>query len=149
MLINLMWVAWRPCQNDQERLISNDALRFLWRRLERNVSHALCTKSMKLSLLIKNNFERISVVASLTNYFVDLLEISLITRFNRYYINRGGDKHIDSSGSDSELDMPGMMGGSNSQNTNKISHGSNMTANLQHNLLLHQGLSNSQLGMLR
>lgn len=104
---------------------------------------------MKLSLLIKNNFKHIYVEAPFLNYFIDLLKIPLITCFIRYYINRGGDKHIDSSGSDSELDMPGMMGGSNSQNTNKISHGSNMTANLQHNLLLHQGLSNSQLGMLR
>jgi hypothetical protein len=41
--------------------------------------------------------------------------------------------------------MPGMMG-PNSQSTNKGSHNSNMTANLQHNLLLQQGLSNSQLG---
>ncbi|CRL01951.1 CLUMA_CG015164, isoform A [Clunio marinus] len=60
----------------------------------------------------------------------------------------GGDKHIDSSGSDSELDMPGMITGSNSQSASKGSHNSNMTANLQHNLLLQQGLSSSQLGQM-
>jgi len=43
--------------------------------------------------------------------------------------------------------MPGMMSGSNSQSTSKGTH-SNMTANLQHNLLLQQGLSNSQLGQM-
>jgi len=61
---------------------------------------------------------------------------------------RGGDKHIDSS-SDSELDMPGMMsGGGNSQGLSKQGPlgNSNMTANLQHNLLLQQGLAGSQLG---
>lgn len=52
---------------------------------------------------------------------------------------------MDSSGSDSELDMPGMMA-SNNQSTSKGSHNSNMTANLQHNLLLQQGLNSSQLG---
>jgi hypothetical protein len=41
------------------------------------------------------------------------------------------------------MDMPGMMG---NQNAGKGSHNSNMTANMQHNLLLQQGLSNSQLG---
>lgn len=68
------------------------------------------------------------------------------TNFPEFSANyRGGDKHIDSSGSDSELDMPGMMGGPNNQSTSKGSH-NNMSANLQHNLLLQQGLSNSQLG---
>lgn len=54
---------------------------------------------------------------------------------------------MDSSGSDSDLDMPmgSMMSGPNSQSTSKGSH-HNMTANLQHNLLLQQGLNNSQLG---
>ena len=38
------------------------------------------------------------------------------------------------------------MMGSNSQSTSKGSHNSNISANLQHNLLLQQGLTNSQLG---
>jgi hypothetical protein len=42
------------------------------------------------------------------------------------------------------MDMPGMM--TNNQSAGKGSHNSNMTANLQHNLLLQQGLANSQLG---
>lgn len=41
--------------------------------------------------------------------------------------------------------MPGMMG-PNSQSTSKGSHNNNMNANIQHNLLLQQGLTNSQLG---
>lgn len=61
---------------------------------------------------------------------------------------RGGDKHIDTS-SDSELDMPGSYGGSNVQNASKgVLSNSNMSSNLQHNLLIQQSLSNSQLGML-
>lgn len=58
-----------------------------------------------------------------------------------------GEKHLDSSGSDSELDMPS-MGGSNSHNASKDSHNSNMSSGLQHNILLQQSLSNNQLGQM-
>lgn len=44
------------------------------------------------------------------------------------------------------MPMGGMMSGPNSQGSGKGSHNSNMTANMQHNLLLQQGLTNSQLG---
>lgn len=59
---------------------------------------------------------------------------------------RGGDKHLDSS-SDSELDsMQGMMM-SSSQSANKgVLNTSSVGGNLQHNLLLQQGLTSSQLG---
>lgn len=62
-----------------------------------------------------------------------------------FHIHRAGEKHLDSSGSDSELDMPS-MGGSNSQNAGKGSHNSNMSSGLQHNILLQQSLGNNQLG---
>lgn len=59
---------------------------------------------------------------------------------------RGGDKHLDSS-SDSELDsMQGMMMPT-SQGSNKGGlNASSVGGNLQHNLLLQQGLTSSQLG---
>jgi hypothetical protein len=75
----------------------------------------------------------------------------LSTHYSRsqfaFDICRAGEKHLDSSGaSDSELDMPSGIGGSNSQGTSKGSHNSNMSSGLQHNLLLQQSLSNNQLG---
>lgn len=72
------------------------------------------------------------------------VSLGIFLKFSVFSFFRGGDKHIDSSGSDSDLDMPGIMSVSNNQSTSKGSH--NMTANLQHNLLLQQGLTNSQLG---
>ena len=60
---------------------------------------------------------------------------------------RGGDKHLDSS-SDSELDsMQGMMmPTSQSSNKGGVLNASSVGGNLQHNLLLQQGLTSSQLG---
>lgn len=58
----------------------------------------------------------------------------------------GGDKHIDSS-SDSDMDMPSMMGNSSNanQSSSKISHG-NMSGSLSQNLLLQQQSINSHIG---
>lgn len=65
-------------------------------------------------------------------------KLFLLTKFKNSY--RAGDKHLDSS-SDSEMDMPGMMMGSNQGG--KISHNPNsVNASLSHNILLQQ----SQLG---
>lgn len=68
------------------------------------------------------------------------MQIEVHCNFIVYFFStsRTGDKHLDSS-SDSEMDMPGMMMGPNSQGS-KLPH--NPNASLSHNILLQQ----SQLG---
>lgn len=71
---------------------------------------------------------------------------TLMAFFFFVYFFRAGDKHLDSS-SDSELDsMQGMMMPTSQNSSKGIHNSSNVGGNLQHNLLLQQGITSSQLG---